>query len=195
MQVISLLDETEKELDTIYFNLHNVVSFKALVMLTMWRLAHRASQNSAVPTIAELIRKNDLEEEDHILIYGNLIKDYPHFLALLYFGWQGRPVHITLSYIDFDATPNSKAVRIDMREALDHRSPISFAALFAQAGQQFRHLSYMRHLSVKEADHEEQKEMSTKTTEREGGSVNLLLKEEKGASVLVEEDDDNDSAY
>ena len=197
MQVISLLDETEKELDAIYFDLHNLVSFKALVILTMWRLAHRASQNSAVPTIAQLIRKNEAEEEDHTLLYGSLMKDYPHFLTLLYHGWEGRPVQVALSYIDFDATPNSMAVRIDMREASDHRSPLSFAALFAQSGEQFTQLSYMHHMNANEAEPAEEREMRTRPTKkREAGSVNLLLKEEKALLELLEdEDEEKKSAY
>lgn len=164
MQVIAMLDETEKELHSLYSEMNNVVSFKALVILTMWRLAHRPTKDGPIPSIAHSLKAANTDEQDWTLAYGTLTVDYPQFLTLLYHGWQGRPVHVNLYYIDFDATPNSQAAHIDLSEAVDQRSPLSFATLFSQAGKRFP-FSYMMH-------------RSSNKEEEEKGEVSLLIEQD-----------------
>lgn len=142
--VIAHLDDTAKELDALYSEMSNVVDFEALVMLTMWRIAQSTTTLKRESIEQIMQRSVRCAEEDWILAYGSLSLDYPIFLQLHHRNFVGRPVHINLFYIDFDASRRAQATHIDLLGESAISQPISFGAFFAQKGETLE-LSYMHH--------------------------------------------------
>lgn len=153
MRVIANLDDTEREVIPLYKGMMNMVSFDALVMLTIWRIGHSLNRQKGllikegnILSITEILKPIMMGvEKDWILLYGRFVTDYQRFLTLHHFGYEGRPVHINVFYIDFETSPHSQATHIDLYEPKDHQSPLSFGALFAMNGASLE-LSYMYHV-------------------------------------------------
>lgn len=187
MQIIASMEKTQRELDAHYLTMKNIVSFKSLVMLTMWRVSREKGRRS-IAGILGYGSDDDGEEEDSVslstgehdygsgdqeedwtLAYGSFVADYATFLRWHTHHFEGRQVHINLYYIDFDASRSSDAIHLDMasiqRDA--HHSPASFAALFVHHKHALG-LSYMTSksdiVSVREASHEEAEEILPSTT-------------------------------
>lgn len=143
MLVILHLDETERELNSLYSAMNNVVNFKALIMLTMWRIAHSNTYGEVESLRMIMKRTTRCAEEDWILVYGQLGKDYPLFVKLHQEGHNLRPIHINIFYVDFDTSRHSQPTHIDLLQNADFL-PIPFGAFFAQEGKALE-LSYMQH--------------------------------------------------
>lgn len=170
LQIIARMEKTQRELDGHYLTMKNVVSFKSLVMLTMWRVSREKGVRSIAGILGygsegeedeegddeEVSTSSEEgsrrcggggggEEDDWTLAYGSFVRDYATFTRWHTHHFEGRQVHLNLYYIDFDASRTSDAIHLDMasvqRDA--HHSPASFAALFVHHKHPLG-LSYMR---------------------------------------------------
>lgn len=157
MQIIARLEETDDELESLYMTMQNVVSYKSLVMLTMWRCAHQKGTRSITQILGygsgesdseETHSESDGEREEWTLAYGSFIHDYALFTRWHTHQLEGRQVHINLYYIDFDASRSSEAIHLDMaaaqqKDSSAHHSPLLFASLFVHHHKEPLGLSYM----------------------------------------------------
>ena len=195
MQIIARLEETHDELESLYVTMQNVVTYRSLVMLTMWRSAHQKGMR----TITELLgygsgesgdsddndSESSVEREEWTLAYGSFVRDYALFTRWHTHQLEGRQVHINLHYIDFDASRSSEAIHLDMaavaqKESSPHHSPLSFASLFVHHHKEPLGLSYMASPSdllalgvvVVQQQHQEEEVKSVKT--RRGGIASLF---------------------
>lgn len=145
MLIIAALENTQRELDALYLTMKNVVTFKSLVILTIWRLQHAANDNNK--KIIQLLRTSgddDDSESDHewTLAYGTFFKDYQFFIHWHQKQFEGRTVQINVIYIDFESSAASAALPVDMVNHNDH-SNTSFAGIFIHHNEPLP-LSYMK---------------------------------------------------
>lgn len=146
MHIIGALDQTEQELLNFYAHMNNMVSFKSLVMITMWRYHREKGTKSILEALYADAGATSTNSEDHAwtLAYGTFVEDYRIFLEWHHHGIDKKPIHMNLYYIDFDASSSSAALHIDMGVPVDHlHAYTSFAALFTHHVEPL-HLSYMR---------------------------------------------------
>ena len=155
MRIIAGLVETHRELASLYETMHNVVTYKSLVMLTMWRYAHNKGTRSIKQILGYASDYDDddddddddssYEREEWTLAYGSFVHDYALFVKWHTRQFEGRQVHINLHYVDFDASRSSEAIHLDMATVAckESLSPLSFASLFVHHHDEPLGLSYM----------------------------------------------------
>lgn len=142
--IIMALEDTERELDALYLTMKNVVSFKSLVILTIWRLCH-IGDDSQSKSIVQLLCPGADEDEDHkwTLAYGTFFRDYQLFIHWHQRDFEGNPVHLNLLYIDFEASPASSAIPVHiLKHNKDIYANTSFAGIFINHSESLP-LSYM----------------------------------------------------
>ena len=151
MRVIEALESTQAELEALYLNIKNVVTFKSLVILTLWRLHHSeemATEEGGLFSLVEILHESGEGEEDFewTLAYGSFSRDYAVFLDWHQNSNEGRSIHINLFYIDFDASPFTEAIALDMlghrRRQKKDNTATSFAGVFVNHTKPLA-LSYM----------------------------------------------------
>lgn len=188
MQIIARLDETQEELVSLYATMQNVVTYKSLVMLTMWRCAHQKGTCSITELLGYGNGENDSqdesssdEQEEWTLAYGSFVRDYALFTRWHTHHLEGRQVHINLYYIDFDASRTSEAIHLDMaaaqqKDSSAHHLPLSFASLFVHHHKEPLGLSHMASssdlLTHNKSSSDEETPKSVKT--RRGGIASLF---------------------
>jgi hypothetical protein len=143
MRIVMTLESTQNELEIIYQAMKNMVSFKALVMLAIWRYEHN-------PKLERSFQDLLGEKDECILAYGNLSVDYPRFLEWHQNGYSRYSVTLHVCYIEFAASRLSEAIHVSLKplafsRAAQNKQPqtLTFVDLFIQANETLA-LSYMR---------------------------------------------------